>query len=294
MESLIDWGLPIVQWIQTYRTPFLDVFFRTVSFLGEEDFYILMFPVVYWLLDSKLGYRLAFIFVLSSYANFFFKDLFAAPRPYLVDPELYAPLRSPGFAFPSAHATYVSVTWGYFASQLRKSTWWALAGILTVLVSLARLYLGDHYPQDVIAGTLLGVIFLAGYVKLQPFVAKRLSENTGLWNQVALGAIIPPILAAIHLDDFSAIVLGVIWGAAIGLPIELERVRFDHHGPLGKQVAKFALGIAVVLGLRVGLKAVLPEGDVYTFIRYGVIGLWVILGAPWVFVKTSLSGRARA
>ena len=45
----------------------------------------------------------------------------------------------------------------------------------------------------------------------------------------------------------------------------------------------------MVIGLRFAIKAVLPTGDVFTLVRYAVIGLWIGVGAPWVFVKARLA-----
>ncbi len=77
----------------------------------------------------------------------------------------------------------------------------------------------------------------------------------------------------------------------IGLVLKAEWIRFDHHASLARQIIKLALGLAVALGLRFGLKAILPAGDISTFIRYGVIGFWVTFGAPWVFVRAGLAKR---
>lgn len=289
MNALIDWGLPIVQWIQTFRTPFLDTFFRMVSFLGEEDFYILLLPIIYWCLHKKIGRGLAFIFLSSAYLNLYLKSLFAAPRPYEVDPTLYAPLKTSGYGIPSGHAQSVTTTWGYIATQIRTRFWWILAAVLIILVSFSRMYLGDHFPQDVIAGALIGVIFVWLYFTLEPRIAQWLG-SLPLWAQLAIAAIVPLGLVALYLNGSSAVVLGAFWGGAIGVPLESKWVRFDHRAPLFKQVLKLLLGIAVVLALRIGLKAVLPEGDLSTFFRYGVIGFWLIFGAPWAFVQTRLAG----
>ena len=48
MDGLIQWGLGIVQMIQTFRNPVFDVFFLTINFLGEEEFYILCLPLIFW------------------------------------------------------------------------------------------------------------------------------------------------------------------------------------------------------------------------------------------------------
>jgi membrane-associated phospholipid phosphatase len=291
MDVLIQWGLPIVQWIQTFRTPFLDAFFRAASFLGEGNFYILFFPIVYWCLHRKIGSRLAVLFLFSAYANAFFKNLFATLRPYQVDPTLYSPLRSTGYGIPSGHTQEAIAVWSYPATQLRTRLWWALAFVLPILIGLSRIYLGDHFPQDVIAGALIGTIFLALYVALEPRVSHWFATHTNLWTRLAIAIAVPLALAALYLTD-GAVQLGALWGAMIGFVLEEEWIRFDHHAPPARQIVKLALGLAVALGLRLGLKAILPDGDIWNFMRYGVIGFWVAFGAPWVFVHTRLAEQS--
>lgn len=293
MDNLIHWGLGIVLSIQAFRTPVLDAFFRAVSFLGEEDFYILILPVLVWCLHKKIGYRPALLYLFSAYASTFFKSFVAAPRPYQVDSTLYAPLKATGYGIPSGHTQGGIVTWGYFATKMRTPLWWALAFVLTFLIAVSRMYLGDHFPQDVIAGALIGAIFLALYVVLEPRIAQWLATRTDLWARLAIAIIVPLVFAALYLKDAGA-ALGTLWGAVIGLVLESEWIRFDHRGSPAKQIIKLALGLSVALGLRFGLKAILPEGDISSFVRYGVIGFWVTFGAPWVFVKTRLAEQFNA
>ncbi len=288
MDPLMQWGLHIVQWMQTFRTPVLDTFFRAASFLGEENFYILFFPIIYWCLHKRIGSRLAVLFLSSAYANAFFKSLFAAPRPHQVDPTLYAPLKASGYGIPSGHTQATVVIWGYIATQLRTWFWWALIFILPILVGLSRIYLGDHFPQDVIAGAIIGTIFLVVYVALEPWVSQWFATRTTLWTRLAIAITLPLLLATVYLKDAGS-VLGTLWGVMIGLVLESEWIRFDHHASPTKQIIKLVIGLGIALGLRFGLKAILPAGDIATFFRYGVIGFWVTFGAPWIFVKTRLA-----
>jgi hypothetical protein len=54
---------------------------------------------------------------------------------------------------------------------------------------------------------------------------------------------------------------------------------------------KFAIGLAVLLALRFGLKAIFPEQALFDLIRYAAMGLWVSIGAPWVFVAARLAKK---
>lgn len=289
MDSLIPWGLEVVRWVQTFRTPALDAFFRAVSFLGEEDFYILFIPLIFWCLHKGIGARFAVLFLASAYVNTLLKAAFAMPRPYMVDASLYAPLKTPGYGIPSGHTQNAVVTWGYFGAVLR-GAWIAVAVILPVLVGISRMYLGDHFPQDVLGGALVGLIVLVVFSLVEPRLRGWLSAPRTLPVRLSIAAVLPPALALVYLTDLG-VVLGTLWGALVGLTLEAERVRFDHRAPFVNQALKLALGIGVVLALRFGLKAILPEGDLADFLRYAVIGLWVTFGAPWAFVQLRLASR---
>ena len=97
MNDLVQWGLGVIQWIQSFRNPFLDQLILTINFLGEEDFYLLFLPVLFWCLHKQVGIRLSFVLLFTFYLNSSLKDLLAAPRPYQVDNKLYAPIPQPGY-----------------------------------------------------------------------------------------------------------------------------------------------------------------------------------------------------
>ena len=80
-------------------------------------------------------------------------------RPYDYDPTLVSILkRLPSdLSFPSGHtlASFEAAT----AIFIRNKKWGVPALVLAVLIALSRLYVTVHYPTDVIAGLLLGVLF---------------------------------------------------------------------------------------------------------------------------------------
>lgn len=72
-----------------------------------------------------------------------------------------------GFGFPSIAVTMTTITFGFFAVLIarelpgRRRVWpYLLAGVLTTVVGFARLYLGAHWPSDIVGGTLFGFVWL--------------------------------------------------------------------------------------------------------------------------------------
>lgn len=84
------------------------------------------------------------------------KQVFDRPRPPLVDPDP-APLVEPlgSGSFPSGHATVSFACATVIALALPRLTPWVFA--LAALIAFSRVYVGVHYPADVVAGAILGI-----------------------------------------------------------------------------------------------------------------------------------------
>jgi undecaprenyl-diphosphatase len=109
-----------------------------------------------WLAIASLG---------ASVLNVLLKSVFARERPALLDSELL-----PGsFSFPSGHAflsAAIYLTAGALLTQViakpaTRAIVLAAAVLMTVLIGLSRVYLGVHYPSDVLAGWTLGLCWAA-------------------------------------------------------------------------------------------------------------------------------------
>jgi membrane-associated phospholipid phosphatase len=91
-------------------------------------------------------------------------------RPYAVMPTVHVLIdRTSDFSFPSDHATAVgAVTAGLWLANRRLGV---VAGLLALLMAFSRVYVGAHYPGDVVAGLLLGAGIVLG---LWPLVERLL------------------------------------------------------------------------------------------------------------------------
>ena len=91
--------------------------------------------------------------------NSLLKLLFARPRPNLFPPVV----TETSFSFPSGHAMTAVAVYGLLSLllwQRGRHSWALLAGLWVPLVALSRVYLGVHYPSDVLASLALGTVWL--------------------------------------------------------------------------------------------------------------------------------------
>ena len=294
MAGILDWGVRVILWLQQF-SPALDLPFKAFTFLGEEEFFMLLLPLLYWSLERRTAMRLAFLYLFSAWVNAVAKVLGGQPRPFQYAPRVPALVDATGEGFPSGHTQSATVVWGYLASQFRMTWVWVLAGALLVLIPLSRIYLGVHFPTDVLGGYAIGALLLWLYLRFEPRAEAWLGSKGMFW-QMALVVVVVGILALLSpansQDTTSA--AGVLMGMGVGFVLEGKWVRFDSGGDWIRRLLRFACGGVVVFALRFGLKAAfaaLQPETVFRFVRYALMGLWVSLGAPWAFVKLRLSDR---
>jgi len=294
MNPILEWGIEVIVAVQSIRSPALDVFFQGVTTLGNAEFYFLLAPSIIWCVNYKLGARLGILLLFSSSINAVLKNTFMEPRPCEPRPKLCLD-EAEGYGLPSGHSQNAIVFWGALA---HRAGTWMVAILLMLLIGLSRIYLGVHFPTDVFAGWTTGIVILGAYLAF----GKRMETWLGgrsLKVQILLALLLPLLLLAVQPDDVMVQVTGAFAGIAVGVALAIRYLKFDARGPLWKRTVRFVLGVAVVAGIVFGLRPVFPSaGDplyaVLRFIRYGLAGAWISLGAPWLFLRLGLAEVRKA
>jgi undecaprenyl-diphosphatase len=166
------WDDAILLWLNSHSTPFIDNLALQITAVGNGLSVVVIGLVAcafLWAIRERVGVLLLVIAVLGGdLFNRALKAAFARPRPELF--VLETPYARPVSAsFPSGHATASMVLYLVLAYLLvrlggRGPFRWlviTLAGILIVLIGLSRMYLGVHYPSDVLAGYVFGFVWAA-------------------------------------------------------------------------------------------------------------------------------------
>jgi membrane-associated phospholipid phosphatase len=291
MEAMLAWGIDVIQAIQTIASPGLTAVMRILTLAGSEYFYLLFLPILFWCIDERFGMRFGLVFLFSSFVNSWLKVAFGQPRPYDLEPSLGLSHES-SHGLPSGHAQGSSTFWGLLAPRIRKPWGLILAIVLPLVISFTRLYLGVHFPTDVFLGLALGW----GLAILSAVFGDRIVALVSAWNprlKIIVAAVMALGMNALNMEDTS--MPGAFFGTALGIVFMSSRLGFDaSSGSLTKKVIRFLVGLLVLAVIYLGGKLVFPgTGEalyaLFRFIRYGLMGLWISFGAPWLFLRMKLA-----
>ena len=182
---MTDWLLNldgnILLFIQDFiRNPLLTLFIRAVTTLGNGGaiWIILTFLMLIMPKTRRVGCMMSAALIGTLLVNnIVLKNLIARTRPYEVIEGLTYLVSKPGdYSFPSGHAgSSFAVAWVMFRQLPRRCGVPAL--VLAILISLSRLYVGVHYPSDVLFGVIDGIaISLAAEAIVERVEKKRAKQ----------------------------------------------------------------------------------------------------------------------
>jgi membrane-associated phospholipid phosphatase len=327
MQPILDLGIKLILVLQSMGI-WLILPMKIFSFLGTEDFFLIIAPVVYWCIDAQLGFRLGIYLMISVGLNDAFKVLFHGSRPYWISTQVKAYSVETSFGFPSAHAMNSTTIWGTLAASLHKWWCWIAAILLIILIGLSRLFLGMHFPSDVLTGWLLGALLIALLFRIEKPVLHWLKEQSNA-QKIFLALMLSLIIMAMGFmgrfilegwDIPAAWVqnaasatgvaepinpinpeglissCGALFGLVLGFILMESMDGFQVSGSFWQKITRFLIGLLGILLFWKGLGMFLPDGNTLVplslrYIRYCLIGAWVTGGAPWVFIRMGLSRK---
>ena len=299
------------------------------SFLGSEEFFLLVMPFIYWCVSPLLGLKLGIILGFSNATNMVLKLTFHNPRPYWIDSRVQSWSSESSFGIPSNHVQTAVTLWGYTAGVINRP--WAVPAYVVVIVCIgvSRLYLGAHFLSDILAGWLIGGLLLllisrieapvTAWVKkasLERLLTAALACSLGIMLLIALSGLtlqswqLPPEWVSTALTaspqapidplDLTAAftlggtVLGVLGGGAYNYR---KAGGCSAEGPLRHKLFRYLLGGLGLFLLWYGLGKVFPRdasplSDGLRFLRYVLIGSWITFFAPLLFQRLGWMKRA--
>lgn len=284
----------------------LYLIFDIITKFGDEEIYIVFFCIFLFGIDKKFGKRLLIGFLISLHLTDFFKTLFMDPRPdsnFITDIEG----KAEGYGFPSGHSSGTFSFWGYtffsFKGEEKKKRifWQVLAIFLMVMIPISRVVIGVHDLQDIIGGSMLGLLVITAYMYFEPKISSII-KNWSLKKKILIGvafslglwAFSSMMLSLLLLNNPSwlgikntiyhlAVSCGLLLGAAIAFPIEEEKLKYDPKKlSVLNRILATVIGFVITFGvfLLLGLLFKLAPGIYFITrgIKYSLLIITAVLG----------------
>lgn len=157
----------------TLSSGILDVFFSFITNV-RHWFPVYIIALLYLVIKGGRKGRIAAVFVLllvattDQFGARVLKEIFQRLRPCNALPDVFTPLGCTGtFSFPSNHALNNFGVAIFFSILYPKAKWYLITAASPIAIS--RVYLGLHYPSDILGGAILGIGFgyLFSYLHIQ-------------------------------------------------------------------------------------------------------------------------------
>lgn len=286
----MQFEIDLIKGLQTMSNGFTDLLGKGLSFFGTELFFMIVAVLFYWCVDKKFAHRFFNVYILGVAVTNFMKIGFKRTRPYNYDEIKSIGDPEPSYSFPSGHTQTVSTVSTMLTIKYGKKHVAVpiIFSILTVLVMLSRMYLGQHYLSDVFCGLTVGVFCAIAFNALLSLFKDK--EELFVIAAVVMTAVLIGTLAGLgKLNESEDLLKGIGAFVAfdIGYFVEKKWVKYDvkANRKWYEYFFRIVIGLGVTVAVQQTFKLFLPEKIpmLYCFVRYFVMALWAALIAPAIF-----------
>lgn len=265
--------MEVLYFFESIRNPILDAIMSVLTYLGSEIAFLAFAMGVCWCFDKRRGYYLMTVGYIGVIINQFLKIMCMIPRPWVLDPNFTtvagAQADAGGYSFPSGHTQNSTGTFGSVLTFTKKRWLRALLIAFIVIVPITRMYLGVHTPLDVGVSLLIGGALVLALYPLFELTKKKpnlmfylLGGFFAISILFTVFALVYPFPAEIDAENLYELrknaftLLGATGGVFVFYPIEKKFINFDEKATPWGQVVKLVFGVALVMAVKEGLKAV--------------------------------------
>lgn len=300
--------MDILYALEKIRTPFWNGVMSAVTQLGGEVIFIVAAVVVFWCVSKWEWYYLMTIAFCGTVLNQFLKLICRVPRPWVRDPNFTivesARAEATGYSFPSGHTQNAIGLFGGMARWGGRR--WVRLGLtaLALVIAFSRMYLGVHTPADVGVSLVLAAALVLGLYPLM----RRAQEKPRYMGYVlaAMLVVSGAFVVFVEAYGFSADtdaenlasgignawkMLGAVAGMTLAWLLDRRYIHFETQAVWWVQVIKVAVGMALLLAIKSGLKApllaLLGHEGLAGGVRYFLLVL--VAGAVWPLVFRPMS-----
>ena len=283
----MDNMLEILKYFQSFSNQTLDSLFELITMLGEDIFFIIVAALFYWCFNKSFGYKLAFVYLTCGAFNTIIKEIVKFPRPIGYEGIKSTRVETAGgYSFPSGHTQQSTSLFTTLMAEFKKK-WLYLVGVLAILlVGFSRMYLGVHWPTDVIGGLVIGIIWTIIAIRLFDW-----SKDKG--KPVLLGVFVIPMLICILFFQTATYykAVGTLTALWVGYIIENKYINYETKAVWWKQIIKLIIGFLGLILIKVYLKKLLPLSIYSDFLRYALMGIWLTVISPIIFRALHIEER---
>lgn len=300
--------MDILYALEKIRTPFWNGIMSAVTQLGGEVIFIVAAVVVFWCVSKWEGYYLMTVAFCGTVLNQFLKLICRVPRPWVRDPNFTivesARAEATGYSFPSGHTQNAIGLFGGMARWGGRR--WVRLGLTTLALVIAssRMYLGVHTPADVGVSLVLAAALVLGLYPLM----RRAQEKPRYMGYVLAAMLVVSGAFVVFVEtcgfpaDMDAEnlasgignawkMLGAVAGMTLAWLLDRRYIHFETQAVWWVQVIKVAVGMALLLAIKSGLKApllaLLGHEGLAGGVRYFLLVL--VAGAVWPLVFRPMS-----
>lgn len=264
--------MDILYALEKIRTPFWNGVMSAVTQLGGEVIFIVAAVVVFWCVSKWEGYYLMTIAFCGTVLNQFLKLICRVPRPWVRDPNFTivesARAEATGYSFPSGHTQNAIGLFGGMARWGGRR--WVRLGLtaLALIIAFSRMYLGVHTPADVGVSLVLAAALVLGLYPLM----RRAQEKPRYMGYVLAAMLVVSGAFVVFVEtcgfpaDMDAEnlasgignawkMLGAVAGMTLAWLLDRRYIHFETQAVWWVQVIKVAVGMALLLAIKSGLKA---------------------------------------
>ena len=300
--------MDILYALEKIRTPFWNGVMSAVTQLGGEVIFIVAAVVVFWCVRKWEGYYLMTVAFCGTVLNQFLKLICRVPRPWVRDPNFTivesARAEATGYSFPSGHTQNAVGLFGGMARWGGRR--WVRLGLtaLALIIAFSRMYLGVHTPADVGVSLVLAAALVLGLYPLM----RRAQEKPRYMGYVLAAMLVVSGAFVVFVEtcgfpaDMDAEnlasgignawkMLGAVAGMTLAWLLDRRYIHFETQAVWWVQVIKVAVGMALLLAIKSGLKApllaLLGHEGLAGGVRYFLLVL--VAGAVWPLVFRPMS-----
>lgn len=296
--------LDVLMYLQSIRNELLTGIFTFFTICTEVPVITVLTGVIYWCINKKAGQRTLFALCGSLNINAWIKNFVKMPRP--IGTEGLESLRvetATGYSFPSGHTQTATTFWTSMMYLFRKS-WIYIIGILMIIgAGISRLYLGVHWPMDVIVAWGFGIVLSIIFIKLFDYI----DDSKNYYILVILMLIFGVCTYFVGGEDLYKM-FGLYTGFALGYMVEDTFINFSTENEtrrknifakktsknegLGKKILRFVVGIISLLAVYLLLNYVQDTLivnkaeeiiNIIKYLKYTIVVFWGVAGAPALF-----------